>query len=162
VFRVDAAKRGPAEVFAGKLDEPGKEKGLLTAPRGLAVAKGLLYVADPEADRIVAFKESDGSFAGELAVEKPHVIGVDPASGAISVCAYTGAQTADLIKFSGLAGGKEVLRIKLPATGWSPNAGIHRIAMDASAQPVRIWLPFIYNHPNRLTCIEDAGDKFVN
>ena len=47
VFRVDVDKRGPAEVFVGKLDQPGKEKDLLTAPRGLAVAKGLLYVADP-------------------------------------------------------------------------------------------------------------------
>ena len=51
VFRVPVDRRGPAEVFAGKLDSPGKEKGLLTAPRGLAVAKGLLYVADPGSDR---------------------------------------------------------------------------------------------------------------
>src|SRR5262249_5031567 len=52
VFRVDATRRGPAEVFAGKLDQAGNEKELLKAPRGLAVAKGLLYVADPEANRI--------------------------------------------------------------------------------------------------------------
>src|SRR5262249_32320580 len=45
VFRVDAKTRGPAEVFAGKLDQAGKDKALLTAPRGLAVANGLLYVA---------------------------------------------------------------------------------------------------------------------
>ena len=57
VFRVAVDKRGPAEVFVGKLDQPGKEKNLLTAPRGLAVAKGLLYVADPAANRVVAFKE---------------------------------------------------------------------------------------------------------
>src|SRR5262249_33389235 len=34
VFRVDANKRTAAEVFAGKLDQAGKEKALLTAPRG--------------------------------------------------------------------------------------------------------------------------------
>ena len=162
VFRVDAAKRGPAEVFAGKLDLPGKEKALLTAPRGLAVAKGLLYVADPEANRVVAFKESDGSYAGEIAVENPQVIGVDPITGVIYVCAYTGTQTADLIKFSGLQDAKEVCRLKLPRTGLSPNPGTHRITVDASTKPVRIWMPFIYANPARLHCIEDAGDQFVN
>jgi outer membrane protein assembly factor BamB len=161
VFRVDTARRGPAEVFAGKLDEPGKEKGLLTTPRGLAVAKGLLYVADAAANRVVAFKESDGSVAGEIAVDNPQVIGVDPAGGAVYVCAYTGTQTADLIKFTGL-GGKELYRMKLPRTGMSPNAGVHRIAVDASAKPVRIWMPYIYNLPVGLHCIEDAGDRFVD
>ncbi len=102
VFRVDVAKRGPAEVFVGKLGEPGKEKANLTAPRGVAVANGLLYVADPPADRVVVFKEADRSYAGEIAVKDPQVIGVDPASGAVYVCAYNGTQTADLIKFSGL------------------------------------------------------------
>jgi outer membrane protein assembly factor BamB len=161
VFRVDAAKRGPATVFLGKLDEPGKTDGLLTAPRGLAVAKGLVYVADPAANRVAAFKESDGSFAGEIAVEKPHWIGVDPATGAVYVCAYTGTQTADLIKFSGL-GGKELYRMALPRTGQSPNAGVHRIAVDASAKPVRVWMPQVYGGPHRLHCFEDTGDKFVD
>jgi DNA-binding beta-propeller fold protein YncE len=167
VFRVDAEKRGPAEVFAGKLDEPGKEKGLLTAPRGLAVAGGLLYVADPGSNRVVAFKESDRSFAGEFSVENPQVIGVDPDNGAIYVCAHTGPQTADLIHFAevrvrGLLWGKEAFRMKLPRTGQSPNAGVHRIAVDASAEPVRIWLPSIYGSPHRLHCIEFAGGKFVD
>ena len=69
VFRVDVGRRGPGEVFAGKLGAPGTRKDLLTAPRGLAVARGLLYVADPPANRVVAFKETDGSYAGELAVD---------------------------------------------------------------------------------------------
>ena len=41
--------------------------------------------------------------------------------------------------------------MKLPRTGLSPNAGIHRIAVDASAKPVRIWLPYVYNNPARLS-----------
>src|SRR5207248_8476003 len=88
--------------------------------------------------------------------------GVDPASGAVYVCAYTGTQTADLVKFSGLKDGKELYRMTLPKTGWSPNAGVHRIAVDASARPVRIWMPYIYHHPVGLYCIEDAGGRFVN
>jgi hypothetical protein len=162
VFRVPVDKRAPAEVFIGDLAKPGKEKNLLRAPRGLAVANGLLYVADPEADRVVAFKEADRSYAGEVAVKDPQVIGVDPASGAVYVCAYTGAQSADLIKFNSLQGGKEVARLKLPSTGLSPNRGAHRIAVDASAKPVRIWLPNLHAHQTSLVCIEDQGDKFVN
>jgi hypothetical protein len=162
VFRVPVDRRGPAEVFAGKLGQPGKERNLLTAPRGLVVSKGLLYVADPPADRIAVFKESDRSFAGEIAVKNPQVLGADPTTGAVYVCAYTGAQTADLIKFSGLENGKELYRMALPRTGWSPNPGMHRIAVDASARPVRIWLPSLYGWPARLSCIEDTGSRFVD
>ena len=45
--------------------------------------------------------------------------------------------------------------MKLPRTGQSPNAGVHRIAVDTSAKPVRIWLPSLYPAPARLLCIED-------
>lgn len=160
VFRVDAAKRGPAEVFLGQLDKSGKTDKVLTAPRGLAVANGVVYVADPAANRVAAFKESDGSPAGEIAVENPQVVGVDAATGAVYVCAYTGPQTADLVKFSGL-GGKELYRVALPKTGQSPNAGVHRIAVDVSAKPVRIWVPDVGYSRDRLSCYDDTGDKFV-
>src|SRR5262249_11367455 len=87
--------------------------------------------------------------------------GVDPATGAIYVCAYPSyTQNADLIKFDGLKG-KELYRVKLPRTGQSPNVGEHRIAVDASAKPVKIWLPSLYGSPTRLHCYEDDGEKFV-
>lgn len=163
VFRVDTAKRSKAEVFVGKLSEPeASAKDTLKAPRGLAVAKGLLYVADRAANRVVAFKESDGAFAGELKVNDPQSIGVDAATGAMYVCAYPSyTQNAELIKFDGL-GGKELYRIKLPRTGQSPNAGEHRIAVDASSMPIKIWLPSLYASPNRLHCYEDDGTKFID
>jgi hypothetical protein len=161
VFRVPVDRSGPATAFVGKLGEPGKEKELLTAPRGLAVSGGLLYVADPGADRVVAFKESDGSYVGEIAVKSPQVIGIGP-GGEVYVCAATGTQTCDLIKFDGLKEGKELYRTALPRTGQSPNVGEHRIAVDAAAKPVRIWVPSLYPHQNQLTCIEDTGTKFEN
>lgn len=162
VFRIDTNKRERAEVFLGKIAETGKEKGLLTAPRGLAVANGLVYVADRAANRVVAFKEEDGSNAGEIAVEHPQVIGVDAATKAIYVCAYPEySQYAELIKFDGLKG-KELYRIKLPRTGQSPNIGEHRIAVDASAKPVKIWLPSLYGSSMRLHCYLDGGAGFAN
>jgi len=161
VFRVDLATRGPGEVFLGKLDAPGKEKEQLTAPCGLAVAKGLIYVADRDADRVAVFKESDRSFAGELKVKAPDTIGVDPATGAVYVCSVANPQIPDLIKFEGYQTGKELCRLALPKYQYA-NEGIrHRIAVDASAQPVLIWVPNLPYTPHGLLCIEDAGGKFV-
>ncbi|MCS7046930.1 MAG: hypothetical protein NZO58_11285, partial [Gemmataceae bacterium] len=167
VFRVDVARRGPAEVFVGTLDpRPGQEP-VLRAPRGLAVAKGKLYVADPGANRVVIFREADRAVVGQFAVANPHCIGVSPRDGAIYVCAYTGPQTADLIRFDEVKvdqrwSAKEAYRIKLPRTGMSPNAGQHRIAVDASTKPVRIWMPGVYGSPHRLQCFDDLGDRFVD
>ena len=161
VFRVSTKTRGPAEVFLGKLEQPGNEKSLLAAPRGLALAKGMLYVADTAADRVAVFKESDRSFVGEIKVKNPQSIGVDPASGAVYVCAYTGDQTADLVKFSGYENAREICRLVLPRTGQSPNFGEHRIAVDAASKPVLLWMPELAYGP-KLLCIEDAGEKLVN
>ena len=152
VVRVSIKDRGPGEQFVGNLTEP----------RGLAVANGLLYVADPGADRVAVFKEADRSFAGEIRIPKPQSIGVDPATGAVYVCATTGAQTADLVKFDGFQNGREVCRLALPKTGLSPNGGVHRIAVDASAKPVLIWVPDLPYSRYGLQCIEDAGDRFVD
>jgi DNA-binding beta-propeller fold protein YncE len=162
VYRVNAKTRGPAEVFVGKPDQAGTAKELLTSPRGVAVAKGMLYVADAGADRIVIFKESDHSFAGEIHVKDPQSIGVDPATGAVYVCSYTGKQTADLIKLAGMGSDSELARMKLPQTGQSPNPGVHRIAVDASSKPVLIWVPSLPYGKYALQCIEDAGTKFID
>ena len=161
VYRVNLKTRGPAEVFVGKPDSPGKEKGQLTAPRGLAAAKGLLYVADPGADRVAVFKEADKSYVGEIKVKAPHSIGVDPAGGAVYVCSYAAKGNADLTKFDGYKSGKALYRIALPRTGMSPNPGVHRIAVDGSAQPVRIWVPSTGNWGKKApTCMEDTGAAF--
>jgi DNA-binding beta-propeller fold protein YncE len=162
VFRVSTADRGPGEPFVGDPDRPGTEKELLTAPRGLAVAGGFLYVADPGAGRIAVFKESDRSFAGEIKVPSPQSLGVDPETGAVYACVYTGPQTAELVKFDGFKNGREVCRMELPKTGLSPNSGVHRIAVDASARPVLVWVPDLPYSRSRLKCVEDAGDRFVD
>jgi hypothetical protein len=40
--------------------------------------------------------------------------------------------------------------------------GQTRIAVDASAKPVRIWVPETMYAPWSIKCIDDAGDKFVD
>jgi hypothetical protein len=163
VYRVDLETRGSAEVFAGKPGSPGKEKGLLTAPRGLAVANGFLYVGDPGSDRVVVFKEADRSYVGEIKVKSPHSIGVDPGTGAVYVASYTGVRTAELIKFDGYKSGKALYRAALPKTGMNPNPGTCRIAVDASTKPVRIWVPSTGTWGQlEATYIDDTGKAFVS
>lgn len=158
VYRVDAEKRGPAEVFVGKSGQPGKEKDLLAAPSGLAVAKGLLYVADYQADRIAVFKESDRSFVGEIKVKAPDSIGVDPATEAVYVC--SGTANPELTKFDGFKSGRAICHLALPRCDGAKEP-LCRIAVDASVKPARIWIPEWRYCPHKLLCIEDAGEKFV-
>jgi hypothetical protein len=161
VVRIDVRTRR-AEVFVGKPDRPGTEKDLLTAPRGLAVAGGLLYVADPPAGRIAVFKEADGSFVGQVRIESPQTVSVDPKTGAIYTCVYTGAQTAALVKLDGYEQGREVHRVALPKTGYSPNPGTHRVVGDFTGRRPRFWVPGIqYGRSlRRLGYYEDTGSGF--
>ncbi len=163
VFRVDLETRSKAGVFLGKLGKPGREKEQLTAPRGVAVAKGLVYVADSAAGRVAVFKEADRSYVGEIKVKEPDSIGVDPATGAVYVCSLEDKKAPDLIKFEGYKTGKELYRLKLPACRHARDLNYpHRISIDASAKPVRIYMPTVrYSRAPQLLAIEDAGGKFV-
>ncbi len=161
VFRVNLTTRGPAEVFLGDPAKGGSDEKSFGAPRGLAVANGLLYVADFDNDRIVAFKESDRSLTGQVKVVKPDTIGVDPKTGAIYACCPPDRWNADLVKIDSLESGKELYRLKLPKAGGAPWDAEHRIAVDASADPIVIWLPGLSYSPHNLMRIEDAGDKFT-
>jgi DNA-binding beta-propeller fold protein YncE len=161
VYRVSLKTRGPATVFVGKPGSPGKEKGLLTAPRGLAVANGHLYVGDPGANRIVVFKEAGGAYVGQIKVKSPHSIGVDPGTGAVYAASYTGKGSTELIKFDGYKKGTELYKTALPRTGLKPNPGACRIAVDSSAKPVRIWVPSTGNWGQlQATRIDDTGKAF--
>ncbi|MHC4916354.1 MAG: hypothetical protein ACYTGB_12765 [Planctomycetota bacterium] len=153
VWRVDLASL-KTEVFLGDPAKPGKEKGALTAPNSVAVAKGMIYVADRGAERIVVFKEADKSYVGEIKVKAPISIGVDPSSGAVYVSVRTGKNISDLVKFGGYQSGKEVARVKLPKSYNTP-----RIAVDSSARPVRILAPTLKWRGTEINCYEDAGAK---
>ncbi|HOX05975.1 MAG TPA: hypothetical protein PK280_06205 [Planctomycetota bacterium] len=160
VFRIPLEKRDAAEPFLGKPGSPGTDKELLTGPRGLAVAGGLVYVADGDADRVAIFSEKDRTLVSEIKVKAPDSIGVDPATGAVYVCSMADVKTPDLIKFD--KAGKEVCRLALPNCRHAEDVNRpHRIVVDASSQPVRICMPTVpYSTAPQLLVIEDAGGKF--
>lgn len=157
VYAINTTTR-KAEVFLGSVSEAGKEKDRFMSPRGLAVANGLIYVSDPEAERIAVFKEIDKTFVGEIKIKSPQTIGVDSNSGAIYICVYTGKGTAELVKWSGYENGKEICRLTLPPTYES---GTHRIAVDSTATPVKIYIPTLKWKTGEMYCYEDGGDKFI-
>ena len=66
----------------------------------------------------------------------------------------------DLVKIDNHTSGKELYRMKLPRAGGNPWDFEHRIAVDASAKPVLIWLPRLGYTRHTLMRIEDLGDKF--
>ncbi len=155
VVRVPVADRSKGEVFVGDLTKTGTEGGLLTEPRGVASANGKLYVADGKGNRVVVFNEKDGSYIGDFSVPAPDTIGVNPSTGEFYVCSSVKSKKkAAIIKFD--AKGKELYRGKVP------NArGYWRIAVDASTDPVRIWMPNTHYGPD-FTCFEDTGDAIKN
>jgi hypothetical protein len=157
VFRIDLATRKD-EVFAGKPDSPGKEKELLAAPRGLAAAGGLLYVADEGADRIVVFKESDRSLIGEVKVARPGSVAVDPASGAIYVASARDPKNADLVKIDGYKTGKELYRLAMDLDQYAESPR-RRISLDATSKPARLWTPGTPYGRYALGCFFDDGTK---
>jgi hypothetical protein len=156
VFRVGIEKRDSAEVFVGKLDVPGREKEALTAPCGLAVAKGLLYVCDRPADRVEVFREDNRSLVGEIKIKAPQSVGVDPETGAIYVVSVTDKNSADLVKFDSLVSGKEISRLPLGKN--AAGSGSYRLAVDVSARPPLLWMPGRYNQRAAL-CVADVGGK---
>jgi hypothetical protein len=173
VYRVEIATR-KAEVFVGDPAAPGKEKSLFSRPRGVACAKGLLYVADPAAGRVAVFKEADKSFVGEIKCVLPHIVQVNPETEEVYVVSYVPEakprgdgkcriKNANLLKFKSWKESTPTAKMALPKTGLSPNGGTHRIALDAGAEPPLLWapgLPYGRGSASRLSCYRDAGGKF--
>ncbi len=153
VFRIPIQKRGAGEVFIDGTEKPEGDPGKLVAPRGVATAKGLLYVTDIKENRVVVYSEKDASYVGEVEVESPDTIVVDPSSGAIYVVSKPG-RDARLVKIDNYKSGKELYRSKFPKAN-----GGQRIVLDASQDTVRLWCPQMSYGPT-LTCIDDTGSGF--
>ncbi|MBM4042892.1 MAG: hypothetical protein FJ290_30755, partial [Planctomycetes bacterium] len=172
VFRISLATR-EAEVFAGKRDQSGKEGLLFARPRGVAVAQGLLYAADPAAGRIAVIRESDRSLAGEMKLTLPHIVQVHPKTEAVYVVSYVPEETpskdgkcrikdANLLKFASYKEAKPLYQMALPRTGLSPNDGTHRIVLDPTAEPPLLWAPGLpyARTGRRIACYRDTGAAF--
>jgi len=159
VYRVKLPERTACEPLFGEPATPGKDDAHLGgAPLGLAVdGKGKLFIADHANDRVVVVNEKDGKFLGEVPVEKPDYLGVDPKSGSLYVTrrpAGKGALVA-VVKFSvpaAVKGAQEVCRasVRMARAEYSS-------AVDSSAEPIVIWVGDRFGNLARL---EDQGAKF--
>jgi hypothetical protein len=168
VYRVDAARRAPAEPFLGKPDQPGSGAEGLKGPRGVAVAGGVLYVADYGNNRVAAFKESDGAYVGEVKIPKPCQVCVDGRTGAIYVIAEPKLLFSKLHKFDSLKAQAPSKTMDFPKD-WA-KYGRWTMALDASSEPARLYFPPGYVHreaysdkpfTSKLTCFEDTQNGFT-
>ncbi|MHC4917505.1 MAG: hypothetical protein ACYTGB_18670, partial [Planctomycetota bacterium] len=158
VYRVSLAGREKPEVFVGDPKEAGSSGKLLTSPVGVACAKGLVYVADAGAGRVVAFSEKDGKPVGEIKTSAPNFIGVDPRNGAVYVVGGTKVTHPTLTKFDGIETGREVCKVELPASSHTKVMN-HTFALDASGDRVRLWVSVKCFRRYRFCAVEDAGTE---
>ncbi len=162
VYRVDVATRGEAEPFVGDPSKAGGGKTLLSSPRGVATAKGLIYVADMGNNRVVAFKESDKTCVGEIKTPRPYHVSVDRKTGALYVISEPKKLFPELLKFVSLKATKPTHVMKFPKS-WGAK-GPWTMALDDSASPVRLYFPSrAYSGKawaKALPCLEDTPSGF--
>ncbi|MGQ9663496.1 MAG: hypothetical protein ACUVWX_14375, partial [Kiritimatiellia bacterium] len=146
---------------------------LFVSPRGVCAVDGLLYVGDPDANRVAIFREQDRTLVHEMKITAPHIVQVHPKTKAVYVCAYVPEEKpsadgkprpkdANLLKYADYRASQPLYLTALPRTGLSPNYGAHRIALDASVEPPLIWAPGLPYAPRgrRLACYRDTGTGF--
>ena len=137
VFRLKWNEKELGAPWLGKDKEPGSDDAHFNEPQGLAVDKhGNVFVCDRGNHRVMVFS-SAGKLLGKIPVEQPLQIGIHSADGSIylfSKAPGKQVKTAHLLKFSawGAAAPRELARLVL--------AGAEVFAVDAEAQPPRIWI----------------------
>mgnify|MGYP000944914420 CR=1 FL=1 len=144
----------------GPWTKGGVDSGKTHGPvHGLAVdAKGNVYVADREKDRVAVFGE-DGKEAGEIAVSNPDLVAVHPKTGAVYVLRRlrTGYYRYDLslLKFKDFSkGARPVAEQKLEMDKGATNA---RMALSVSTERTLVWLAGV---KGSVAALEDKGAAF--
>ena len=144
----------------GPWTKGGMDSGRTHGPvHGLAVdAKGNVYVADREKDRVAVFGE-DGKEAGEISVANPDLVAVHPKTGAIYVLRRlrTGYYRYDLslLKFRDFSkGARPVAEQKLEMDKGATNA---RMALSVSTERTLVWLAGV---KGSVAAFEDKGAAF--
>jgi len=156
-----------AKPLIGEKYKPGSGKKLLNTPMSVATdKKGNIYVADRDNNRIAVFKP-DGSYLGELKVERPDRVEVHPKTGAVYVL---GGPTINLLqKFASWKEQASAVTTTLPCSPprrrrgeKGPIGTAPVMALDASADPAVLWFTPAARGTSTysLLRIEDNGKEF--
>jgi len=159
VYRVDPAAQKPAEPFVGNPGKAGGGKSLLKSPCGVDAAGGVLYVADTGNNRIAAFKESDGSFVGELKTPGPYQVLVHGKTGALYVLSEPKPKQPRLLKFESMTASEPAASMGLGRSRSKSPYSFWFMALDDSAERARLYLPY-HGWKAALHVVEDAGKAF--
>ncbi len=122
--------------FIGEPDSPGAGEKGLKDPSSVAVDKdGNIYVADKGNGRVAAFK-ADGSFLGEIKMERPERVAVNARTGALYV--LCGANLDELRKYPSWKDAAPAATAKLPCFKHQNYTAV--LAVDSSADPAVVWV----------------------
>jgi len=137
--RPGAAEMPPA--WIGEYDKSGHDATHLNDPQGLAVdAAGRLFIADRGNDRVVVHSP-DGKRLGQFAVDDPLQLAVHPRGGQLYVTCAAADDHGRIKKFTLRKYGRFEPGGPAPALLASlDGAGRPVFALDAGAEPPRIWL----------------------
>ena len=148
------------EAWIGRFDQPGHDATHLNDPQGLAVGPaGRLFVADRGNDRIVVHSP-DGKRLGEFAVDDPLQVRVHPRTGSIYVtCAAADdngrVKQFTLRKYSPFDPAAAPPRLVASIDG----PGLPVVALDAGADPPRLWLASSEGQRQQIAPVIDRGEK---
>jgi hypothetical protein len=160
LYRIDLETR-TASPFIGNPAKAGGGKSLLKGPKGVAAAKGLVYVADSGNGRIAIFKEADGAYVSEVKTPNPYHVSVDGRTGAIYVIAEPRPLFSELLKFDNASAEAPSQKMELPKD-WAKK-GPWVMTADTSSTPVRFYFAargHAKGFEGELTAFEDGANGF--
>ena len=160
VGRVRADQPGEPTAWIGEYDKPGADAKHLHDPQGLAVdSAGRLYVADRGNGRVVVHAP-DGRRVGQFSADDPLQLFVHPRAGHIYVTSAAADERGRvkrfrLLKFSRFTPGGA------PPKQMAELAGTDNpvIALDAHADPPRLWLAAWSRRGQTLSRVADRGGR---
>jgi DNA-binding beta-propeller fold protein YncE len=156
VYRLDLPERTGLAVFFGDPKKAGSDATLLGAAAGgmACDAEGNLLVADTPNNRVLVIGAADGKCRGQIPFAGARGVGVDPRKGAV----YISSEKNGVVRIARFDGWKEpklLAETQVRRKGW---AAFHTLAVDASADPVVLWLSA--GGDGQFVRLEDRGDKF--
>lgn len=157
IYSLNVPERTGFAVFFGDPGKSGNDaEHLGAASGGMACdGDGNLLVADTANNRVLVLGATDAKCRGQMAAAGARCVGVDGRNGAVYVSSEKNG-VIRIAKFDGWKEPKLLGETDVRRKGWNAN---HTMAIDATADPVVIWL--CAGGDGQLVRVEERDNKFA-